>query len=117
MVRICPDHDPANHLSIEDKVVLSQVADPDDEAELLVPHGDDGVVAEDDGLAPVPRSRQFREHEADHEGLHDAAEDGLEADQDHGLRALGGRLPRAIADGVLRLQRVEETGTEAIWRE
>ena len=42
-----------NHLGIEDKVVLPQVPDPDDEAELLVPHGDDCVVAEDDGLAPV----------------------------------------------------------------
>ena len=103
-----------NHLRIEDKVVLPQVPDPDDEAELLVPHGDDGIVAEDDGLAPVPRSRQFREHEADHEGLDDAAEDGLEAHQYHRLRALSRGLPRPVADGVLRLQRVEETGAKAI---
>ena len=105
-----------NHLGIEDKVVLPEVSDPDDEAELLVPHCDDCVVAEDDGLAPVPRSRQFREHEADHEGLYDAAEDGLEADQDHGLRALGRGLPRPVSDSVLRLQRVEETGAESICR-
>ena len=46
--------------------------------------------------------------------LDEAAEDGLEGHENHGLRALGGGLPAAVADGVLGLQGEEEAGGEAI---
>ena len=46
--------------------------------------------------------------------LDEAAEDGLEGHENHGLRALGGGLPAAVADGVLGLQGEEEAGREAV---
>ena len=61
-----------SHLSVQNKVVLPEVSDPDDETESPVPHGDGGLVTEDDRLAPVPRSGELGEDHAHHEGLNDA---------------------------------------------
>ena len=74
-----------SHLSVQNEVVLPEVSDPDDETESPVPHGDGGLVTEDDRLTPVPRPRQLGEDHADHEGLDDAAQDRLEGHHDHGL--------------------------------
>ena len=83
-------------MSVQDEVVLPEVPDPDDETESPVPHGDGGVVTEDDRPAPVPGPGQLGEDHADHEGLDDAAEDGLEGHHDHRLGAVGGRLSVAV---------------------
>ena len=71
-------------------------------------------MAEDDRLAAVPRPGELGEDEAHHEGLDEAAEDSLEGHEDHGLGALGGGLPRAVADGVLGLEGEEEAGGEVL---
>ena len=67
-----------SHLSVQNKVVLPEVSDPDDETEPPVPHGDGGLVAEDDRLAPVPRSGQLGEDQTHHESLNDATQHRLE---------------------------------------
>ena len=67
------------------EIIIPEVADPDDETEPPVPHGDGGLVAKDDRLAPVPRSGQLGEDQAHHEGLNDAAQHCLEGHDDHGL--------------------------------
>ena len=85
-----------SNLSVQNKVVLPEVSDPDDETESPVPHGDGGVVTEDDRLAPVPRSGELGEDHAHHEGLDDATQDRLERHDDHGLRAVGCSLSVAV---------------------
>ena len=107
----CCDSSPeelCRDLGAKDEVVIPEVPDPDDEAKLPVPHVDDGVVAEDDCPASVPGSGELGEDEADHEGLYEAAEDGLEGHEDHGVGALGGGLAGSITDRVLRLQGEQE---------
>ena len=102
------------HLGVQDKVVLPEVADPDDETEPPVPHGDGGLVAKDDRLAPVPRSGQLGEDQADHEGLNDAAQHCLERHDEDGLRTVGCCLPGPVADGVLGLQGEEKYRGESV---
>ena len=62
------------NLRAENEVVIPEVPDPPDEAELFVSEGDHGVVAEDDRLLPQLRPRELREDETDHEGLDETAD-------------------------------------------
>ncbi len=98
----------------EDKVLVAEVADAEDETEPAVALCDDSVLGEDDRLGAAARSGELREDQAHHEGLDEAAQDRLEGHEDHGLRAFGGGLPAAVANGVLGFQREEEAGGEAV---
>lgn len=60
-------------------------------------------------LAASLGPREFDEYDARHGGLNEDTEDALRDQQSDGLRALGGRGTRAVARGVLRLQREQET--------
>ena len=61
-------------LRAENEVVISEVPNPEDEAQLFVSEGDHGVVAEDYRLLSQLRPRELREDEADHEGLDQTAD-------------------------------------------
>ena len=64
-------------LSSEDKIVISEVANPEDEREFLVPERDDRLGAEDNCLLSQLGSRQLREHQPNHESLDQTSQDGL----------------------------------------
>ena len=55
-----------------------QVSNPNDQTELFIPHVDDRLVAEDDGLTSILWSRQLGENQTYHESLDDATKDSLE---------------------------------------
>ena len=61
----------------EDKIVISEVANPEDETEFPVPESHHRVGAEDDCLLPQLGSRQFGENQSDHEGLDETAQHRL----------------------------------------
>ena len=63
------------NLSSKNEVVVTKVAYTDDQAEPLVPHGDNRLVAENYRFASVPRPGKLGKDEADHESLNDASED------------------------------------------
>ena len=44
-------------LGAQDEIIIPEIADPDDQTKLSVPHVDNGMVAEDDCPASVPGSR------------------------------------------------------------
>ena len=67
------------NLCSEDEVVIPEITDPEDDAELLVPERDHGMVAEDDCFLSQLRSRQFREDQANHEGLDETTKHRLKS--------------------------------------
>ena len=103
-----------SHLSVQNKVVLPEVSDSDDETESPVPHGDGGLVAEDDRLAPVPGPGELGEDQTHHEGLDDATQDSLERHDEDGVRTVCCCLPGPVPDGVLGLQRKEKYRGEPV---
>ena len=103
-----------SHLATQDEVVVPQVPDPENQAELPVPKTDNSIVAKDDCLAPVPWSGELGEDETDHECLDKAAKDGLKGHGDDGVGAAGGCLPGAVTYCVLGLQGKEEAGSEVV---
>ena len=104
LVRHFPLDQLGRDLRADDETVRSHVADPENQAELLVPFADDGVSAEHDGFGPLIRRGEFGENEAHHEGLNEASDDALSGHDDHGLGAGRGRLAAAVADRVLSFQ-------------
>ena len=73
-----PPQELGGDLGAQNEIIIPEVSDPDDETESPVPHGDGGLVTEDDRLAPVPGPGQLGKHQTDHEGLDDAAQNCLE---------------------------------------
>ena len=67
-----------------------QVPHPAQQVEGAVPHGDEGLVAEEDGLAAVRGLGELGEHDAGHAGLDEDAEHALHAHHHDGGGALGG---------------------------
>ena len=67
-----------------------QVPHPAQQVEGAVPHGDEGLVAEEDGLAAVRGLGELGEHDARHAGLDEDAEHALDAHHHDGGGALGG---------------------------
>ena len=51
-----PPQDLGRYLGAQDEVVIPEVANTDDQGKSSVPHCDDRLVTEDDGLTPVPGS-------------------------------------------------------------
>ena len=60
---------PMSHLGSQDKIVIPEIPNSEDEAQLLVPEGDDCMVAEDDRLLTKLWPRKLRENETNHESL------------------------------------------------
>ena len=80
-----PPQELGGDLGAQNEIIIPEVSDSDDETESPVPHGDGGLVAEDDRLAPVPGPGELGEDQTHHEGLDDATQDSLERHDDHGL--------------------------------
>ena len=80
-----------------------QVPHPAQQVEGAVPHGDEGLVAEEDGLAAVRGLGELGEHDARHAGLDEDAEHALDAHHHDGGGALGGggAAPVAAQCGLL----------------
>ena len=80
-----------------------QVPHPAQQVEGAVPHGDEGLVAEEDGLAAVRGLGELGEHDAGHAGLDEDAEHALHAHHHDGGGALGGggAAPVAAQCGLL----------------
>ena len=64
-------------LCAENEVIVPEVPDPEDEAELLVSERDHSMVAEDDCLLSQLGSRELREDKTDHEGLNETTDNRL----------------------------------------
>ena len=65
------------NLCAENEVIIPEVPDSEDEAELLVSECDHGVVAEDDRLLSQLWPRELREDKTDHEGLDETTNNRL----------------------------------------
>ena len=65
------------NLCAENEVIVPEVPDPEDEAELLVSERDHSVVTEDDRLLSQLGSRELREDKTDHEGLNETTDNRL----------------------------------------
>lgn len=85
-----------------DDVRLAHVAHPEEQAQLAVAQAHDGVAREEQRLRALLGPRQLGKHNARHEALDHDACDGLHAQDEHGLRALGRDGAAAVANGVLR---------------
>lgn len=105
--QLCPD------LGIH-HVAFPQVPHTEHQAELLVPAGDDAVLAEDEGLGALLGPGDLDEHAANHHGIDHGADDGLCHQQDDALGTVGCHHASAVADGALALHREEQGGHEAV---
>ena len=97
-----------------DDHALPQVADADHEAQFVVAHGDDRVLAEDERLRAPVGLRRLHEDAAQHDGVDDQAHDVLHDQDDDGGDALLRHHPGAEADGHLYLDGEEERGGEGV---
>ena len=77
----------------EPVVSLSPSSHLDQEVQGPVPHGDEGVPAEDDALPPLGGDRELGEDDAGQAGLHDDPEDALGAHDHNGKGAFFRRGP------------------------
>ena len=96
------------------QVALAEVAHPPHEAELAVPHGNHGVVAEDQRLVSLLGLGHLGHYRTDDEGVDDAAHDGLKDHHEDGHGALVCDAAEAVADGGLRLDGEKEGSREAV---
>ena len=96
------------------QVAWSQVCQPHQQVEATVPQGDEGVLAEHDGLPPVAGLRELGKDDACHASLDDDSKDALEAHHDdrHGTLLRCGSPP--VTYRVLGLQTEEEAGGEVL---
>ena len=95
-------------------VALAQVPHPPHQTQLAVPHGDDGVVAEQQGLRSLLGPRHLGHDGADHEAVDDAAHDGLEDHHEDRRGALLRHAAVPVADGGLGLDGEQKGGHEAV---
>ena len=56
-------------LCTKNEVVIPKISDSENETQLLVSESDNSMVTEDDRLLSKLGSGQFREYQANHEGL------------------------------------------------
>ena len=78
--------------------VSPQVSDPAEKVEGAVPHGDEGVLAEEDGLRPVGRLGELGKYDARHAGLYDHPHNALHRDDDQRHAAVLGGHPRPVTE-------------------
>ncbi len=97
------------------QLTYAHVADLEHEAQLAVSFRDDRIVREDDGSFALVRSRDLGEHHARHETLNEDAEARLQHEEHDGEGALFGDVAQAVADRVLRLDRVQQSRREVVY--
>ncbi|KAF3854583.1 hypothetical protein F7725_022638 [Dissostichus mawsoni] len=97
-----------------DDHAFPQVPDADHEAQFVVPHGDDGVLAENERLCAPMGLRSFHEDAAKHNGVNEQPDDVLYDQDDDGRYAFLRDHPATKADGHLHLYGEEESGGEGV---
>lgn len=93
---------------------LLQIGDVNHQPQSSIPHADQGVAAENNGLCPIGADSELGKEEAGHNSLDDDTQNALEAHDNDGKWTLLGCGTGSVADSVLCLQREEETRGEII---